>query len=321
MIRRAIVFSGLLYISSVYAGDDASSWLMKMRDASQSLNYDGVFVYVYSGKLEAMRVVHQVKDGILRERIYSMNGAPREVIRDDKRVWCYVPDKKIGVRESRHVSFPSILPTHIENLKSNYKFLFERHERISDRMTRVIAVKPVDDFRYGYNLWVDEQSGLILKASLLDTDDKPIEQYMFTQVSIGAEIPDEALQPMTPKKELSWFRGDEADEKNSGIKNEGSEHLSNWQTQIPKGYMLSYSVLRKSPMSKRMMEHFVYSDGLAAVSLFIEKSSKGAKPFSGANRMGAVHAFGKIVDGYQITVVGEVPAKTVGMIGDSVSRK
>ena len=74
-------------------------------------------------------------------------------------------------------------------------------------------------------------------------------------------------------------------------------------------------------MRKRMVEHYVYTDGLAAVSVFIEKKMEKTGPIIGINRMGAMHAFGKIVDGHQIIVVGEVPAKTVKMIGDSVQRR
>jgi len=293
---------------------------MKMRDAAQSLSYDGVFVYVYGTKIEAMRVVHQVKEGVSRERIYAMNGAPREVIRDDKQVWCYVPEKKIGVREYRQAlkqGFPSILPNQLEQLKSSYNFTFLERERIADRQTRIISVEPSDDLRYGYTLWADEETGLILKAALLDTDNKPIEQYMFTQVSIGTDVTDQALLPMTPKKSLAWFNNDDAKDVIDEVQKNSA---SDWQlNDIPKGFMLSQTIKRKSPVSHRMVEHFVYSDGLAAVSVFIEKMGSRSRAISGINRMGAVHAFGKVVDGYQVTVVGEVPAKTVGMIGESVA--
>jgi len=70
-----------------------------------------------------------------------------------------------------------------------------------------------------------------------------------------------------------------------------------------------------------MVEHLVYSDGLAAVSVFIEKTDRPAGVGSkGPSRMGAIHAYSKVMDGEQVTVVGEVPESTVAMIGESVKR-
>ncbi len=333
---RRLFFSGVLYfglltnsvgLSSSFSSDetdDISHWLMTMRSAAQTLNYDGVFVYVYGSTIEAMRVVHKADGDMGRERIYALNGAPREVIKDSERVWCYIPDKQLGVHEYRQVtkqSFPSILPEQLQKLTGSYKFaMTEEGERIADRNTRAITINPKDELRYGYALWADAETGLLLKAALLDTDMKPIEQYMFTKVSIGIDIPDRDLDPMTPRKDLVWYGSDQEE----GVDKKATELRisSYWEiASIPKGFELSRSLKRKSPMRKRMVEHYVYTDGLAAVSVFIEKKMEKTGPIIGINRMGAMHAFGKIVDGHQIIVVGEVPAKTVKMIGDSVQRR
>lgn len=323
MLRLVVFICALAQCGIAWGANEASYWLMKMRTATQALNYDGIFVYVYGGTIEAMRVVHQAKDGVMRERIYALNGAPREVIRDAERVWCYIPEKRIGVHEYRQASkiaFPRVVPGEIENLEKSYDLLLGKKERIADRSAQIVRVKPKDDMRYGYALWADEETGLILKEALLDTDSKPIEQYMFTKVTIGAEIPDQALQPMTPKKDLVWYGTDgETADKDTAEPTQTVKSQWNIGT-VPEGFALSRTIKRMSPVRKRMMEHFVYSDGLAAVSVFIEKLDENADPITGINRMGAIHAFGKVVDGYQIAVVGEVPSKTVSVIGESVAR-
>lgn len=322
MFRFLVFVCALVQGVAAWGADDATQWLTKMRTATHTLNYDGVFVYVYGGKIEAMRVVHQTKNGLMKERIYALNGAPREIIRDAEKVWCYVPEKKMGVHEYRQVSkqsFPRILPSDIDDLRISYSLSLGHKERIADRLSQIIMIKPKDELRYGYALWADDETGLILKAALLDTDGKPIEQYMFANVSIGDEIPDRALEPMTPKADLAWFGSDSVQADAGSESERGGD--SQWRIgAVPKGFTLSRSIKRVSPMRKRMVEHFVYSDGLAAVSIFIEKIDNDNSPIIGTNRMGAIHAYGKVVDGHQITVVGEVPSSTVSMIGESVSR-
>ena len=316
---RSIVLV-LLWAGSVQAGT-VDKWLMRINDAAVGLNYEGVFVYSYESTLEAMRVVHQVDDGgSVKERIYSLNGAPREIIRDETQVWCYAPEQQMGVHEFRDASaqsFPNILPQKLENLPLNYELSLGRESRIADRLAQQILILPLDEFRYGYALWADVESGLLLKATLIDREHNAVEQYMFTQIEIGGSIPHSALEPLTPKEDLQWF-GAESKAK----KTEYAAVEPRWKVdKVPSGFTVSRQIKRLSPIHKQMMEHYVYSDGLAAVSVFIEMTGDTTLPqIDGISRMGAVHAFGHAQDGYHITVVGEVPSATVDMIGMSVSR-
>lgn len=310
----------LLWFSSAGA-ESVDDWLMKINNAVVNLNYQGVFVYAYESRLESMRVVHQVNAGSIRERIYSLNDAPREIIRSDKQVWCYVPEKKIGVHEFREASkqsFPNILPQQIDRLSDNYDLALGRVSRIAERVAQQILILPLDEYRYGYALWADQETGLLLKSTLVDIKQRPIERYMFTQISIDTRIPDADLLPLTPKEDLQWF-GIESENKESNyamVENPG------WKIEsIPDGFKMSRQIKRLSPIRKKMMEHYVYTDGLAAVSVFIEMIGDKAQPqINGVSRIGAVHAFGHAQDGYHITVVGEVPSATVDMMGMSVTR-
>ena len=269
-----------------------------------------------------MQGVHKAGGEGRRERIYSLNGAAREIIRDAEHVWCYVPDKKIGVHEHRQASrqgFPNILPRQLHGLDRNYSIELGRQGRIADRDSQQIMVIPNDDYRYGYNLWADTETGLMLKAALLDAQGEPVEQYMFVQVEIGSDIQDAALVPSTPKQDLLWYGSGAS--KLSSLPDADTD-AGGWVAEkLPPGCILSRSMKRHSPMRDTMVRHFVYSDGLAAVSLFVEELSDNRQHrIKGMNRMGAIHAFGNIVEGHQITVVGEVPWKTVDMIGMSVTR-
>jgi sigma-E factor negative regulatory protein RseB len=78
----------------------------------------------------------------------------------------------------------------------------------------------------------------------------------------------------------------------------------------------------------------VYSDGIATVSVFVEEQpaaapgaaapgalaapDQGEAPMQGLARVGSGYAFSTIVQGHQVTAVGEVPAQTVEFIAHSV---
>ncbi len=303
---------------SAKSDEDTKHWLMKMNDAALELDYRGTFVYVMQNQIEVMRVVHQSQHGVIKERIYSLNGAPREIVRDAEQIWCYLPDRRMGVHEYRQVSsnnFPHILPKQLDKLENNYRITMGGKGRIADRKVVQIWILPRDEYRYGHDLWVDEDTGLLLKASLMDTDSEPIEQYMFTDIHIGKPIAEKDLVPLTPKKQLVWYGVNKKDEPKNiqgDVKWEAARY--------PDGFMLTRKLKRMSPMRKQMVEHLVYSDGLVAVSIFVEKLADSTKPISGLNSMGAINAYGTVIDNYQVTVVGDVPSKTVNMIAMSVTR-
>lgn len=312
--------------ATALAGDEGGHWLMRINDAARQLNYAGTFVYVQGNRVESMRVTHRAQGGSMRQRIYSLNGAAREVIRDDKQVWCYIPDKKVGLHEYRKVSkrgFPNLLPDALDHLLKYYKVYMGANGRIADRQAQQIMVVPTDEFRYGYDLWADRKTGLLLKAALLDQGKRPIEQYLFTNVDIGGDIPESELEPVTPKDDLVWY-GDAQGGDSEHASSPGEDIASgSWVIgRVPAGFQLTRTIRRLSPMRARVVEHYVYSDGLASVSVFVEAIEKGSSiRINGINKMGAVHAFGREMNGHQITVVGEVPSQTVDLIGMSVSPK
>lgn len=303
-------------------GDSVDDWLMRINEAAVNLSYQGVFVYSYGSNLEAMEVAHRVDDGIVRERIYSLNGAPREIVRDAEQVWCYVPDQNMGMHEFRQASeqsFPALLPRKLGQLSENYSLRLGREGRIADRPAQQILIMPLDEYRYGYVLWADIETGLLLKAALVANGAVPIEQYMFTEVNIGESVDKTWLIPKSGKDQLKWF----------GPPDDSSLPLHNDVTnprwvvsELPDGFEISRQIKRLSPIHKRVREHYVYTDGLAAVSVFIEMLDKANEVprIDGLSRMGAVHAFGHSRDGYHITVVGGVPSQTVDMMGMSVKK-
>lgn len=303
------------------AGGSAIDWLARMQDAAQNLSYQGTFVYVHQGQLETMRVTRRVSNGSVRERLTALSGAPREIIRNDRQIWCYLPDQSIGVHEYRQVAertFPSLLPEDREDLERMYTVRFGSRaiERIADREARQIVIQPKDRLRYGYELWVDTETGLLLRAILARPDGTAIEQYAFAELDLESPVPDEALEPLNDREALQWYGIDIGEPETIPAE-------SAWEfTSLPSGFRRIYQGRRTEPMSGLPVDHFVFSDGLAAVSLFAQRLPNAEQPaFEGMGRMGAVHAFGRRIGQFQVTVIGEVPNETVSLIGRALKRR
>ncbi|MBI3898607.1 MAG: MucB/RseB C-terminal domain-containing protein [Gammaproteobacteria bacterium] len=304
----------LLLISiPVYAAAEAQDWLIRINRAARELNYDGVFVYQHGAQLETMRILHRVVDGGVEERLVSLTGPAREVIRTEREVRCYLPDQKSVVVEPRrlnHKNFPAILPDQLPGIGENYVIELGRPARVVGRNVQRVLIRPRDDYRYGYQLWADDETGLLLKADITDSKGAVLEQFMFTQVNIGGDISPASLLPQTPTTELKWHRDTEVP----------TPSTESWRAmRLPKGFKLSRTVIRKMALGGRLVQQLVYTDGLAAVSVFVEKRSEHAEPIRELpTRVGALSAHSRPVDDHYATVVGAVPAKTITMISNSL---
>lgn len=310
----------LLVSAPAWAADTAHEWLVKISRSTRALDYEGAFIYQRDHQIETMRIVHKVVNGAPRERLVSLSGVPREVIRDAQEVRFYYPNDNAVVVEQRKATnqdFPSILPERLQVLDENYLITLGRRGRVAGRSVQQVLIRPRDSYRYGYRLWADIDTGVLLKADLLDEKDRLLEQFVFTHISIGGNIPASALTSEMARQGMVVYRDNNT---------QRSKHVQTaWAvTRLPKGFKLSAQLRREIPMRKKSVEHLVYSDGLAAVSVFIEKSEADEKRTAveaGASQLGAVNAFAAQVDGYHITAMGEVPLATVSLIGESVARR
>ncbi|MGD8811180.1 MAG: MucB/RseB C-terminal domain-containing protein [Thioalkalispiraceae bacterium] len=293
--------------------------LKKMHKAAHTLNYEGTFVYGQKDQLSSMRIIHSATDNEEKERLVSMDGSGREVIRNGDSVKCILPDtKSVVVDKTRaDTQFPPAFPMSIDRLTSHYAFKVTDGKKVAGRSTQKIMIQPMDKLRYGHHLWVDKETGLLLKTHLLNERSQKLEQFMFTQISFFDEIPDTWLQPAISGKDFNWYK---ADETKPPVK---SKKTSQWYvSNLPAGFMPDMQRKAMMPANSMPVEHMVFSDGLSSISVFIEKEMEGNKDnLMGSSRMGAVHAHGRQVDGYHVTVVGEAPLAAIKMISDAVQQK
>lgn len=308
-----------LLLSGVATADEhsAQDWLERVNGALRELNYTGTFVYRYDGNIETLRIWHKaLPDGGERERLHSLTGDAREILRDDDTVTCILPDSESVVVDRRQASNPlsEPLPSDIDSLRAHYRFRMAGSGRIAGRDAVRVVIEPRDDARYGHALWIDRESGLLLRSDLHGEDGKTLEQIMFVSLELMDELPDSALEPHLSGEGFTWTR-------RSPQRRPPEEPDDSWQIgDLPAGFELRMSEMHPLPGSDGAVRHHVYSDGLATVSLYIDRQVH-ADVLEGLSRMGAMNAYGRVIDDYQVLVVGEVPAATVERMAHSLERR
>lgn len=303
------------------AAQEASSWMERMIQAVQSLSYEGTFVYLHGNKLESMHITHSVQDGQEMERLLSLNGSPREVISDKKSVICILPEAKavsISERSSTR-NFPAVLPVDISSLSDYYDFYLRGDARIAGKQVKVVVIVPKDSYRYGYRFFLDQQHALPLKIEMLDGLGSAVAQTMFTSLRVDPSIQGafEASSSLSSLKKdgYAWLHQEPA--KSLQASDSAAWHFK----QLPAGFELQARERRPSLAGGGgQMEHFVLSDGLATLSVYVERLDDDAG-LLGESQMGATNAFGTQIAGFQVTAVGEVPPLTVQAIANALEHK
>lgn len=298
---------------------EARAWLERMSRALSTQSYDGRFFHLRQSRSESMRIIHRVDKGQITERLVSLDGSGREIIRNEKEVICYLPDKRVVLVEKRtdDNSLVSALPVYNESLESLYKI--ERSGRIVKalgRRTQVIDVKPRDQYRYGYRLWLDQETAMPLKSQLCDSNGNVIEQILFAELNFRDRIPADELKASISGEGFKWLRQDDT------VPVRMTNAVVGWNVaRLPKGFRLTTWRIQLIAGSPTPVRHLVYSDGLASVSVFIEPRDAQAAPMHGLAKVGAAFAYSRDLDGHQVTAVGEVPAATVEAIAAGVMRQ
>jgi sigma-E factor negative regulatory protein RseB len=297
-------------------------WLERMNQALTGRNYDGVFSHWQDGRVEMLRIVHRNQNGQVTERLASLDGSGREFIRTGTELTCYLPDKRTVLVESQSGAAGSLLasfPTFDEKSAGFYNIQELLRTRINRRDTRVIAVTPRDEFRYGYRLWIDETTAMPLKTQLCDAHGRIIEQVVFASLTVANHIPDSAFKPEVETDGFQWLRNDP-----SPVAAGAPNTSALWSAlKLPPGFHMTVRSAQVLPGASDPVAHLVFTDGLASVSVFVESRSApmpADQSVSGVASVGSASAFSTVIDGHKVTAVGEVPPATVRFIASSVKR-
>ena len=264
--------------SAEAAGPTARDWLERMTESLATRDYDGLFIHTAGQQSETMRIVHRMEDGRSVERLVSLDGSGREIVRTPGEVHFYMPDRRVVLVEPRSDdgSLLKALPAPGPRLDALYTLELRKGHRLLGRDVRVVDVRPRDAYRYGYRLWLDEKTAMPLRSEVVDGSGTTVESIHFTRLEVGEGIDAAARcsRRSTPRASSGSVpagapsRGSPGRERGLAAAQDAAG--------LPPGRVPHR---RPCPASPIPMQHLIFSDGFASVSVFIEPApAKGPAP-------------------------------------------
>jgi sigma-E factor negative regulatory protein RseB len=308
--------------SETFAARKASAeWLDRIRQAAEHENYQGTFVYQRGTFVQSSRIEHYAtrNDGEF-EQLESLDGKPRKMLRHNDELYTFVPERRLCVIEKRQNkdSFPALLGTNGDEVLSVYDPKLLGADRVAGIDATVMQLNPKDNYRFAYKLWADPRTGLLLRAQTLDSSGEVLEQISFTQLHIGGPVEKAAIA--------------------AGIRNTAGWTLvrppvepvdmeaHGWQMKPSVAGFRKIRELRR-PMAARdagdppiPVDQAVFSDGLSAISVFVEPAEKSSRK-AGTGSSGATHVLVTRHGDFWITLLGEVPQSTLQQFASAIEYK
>ena len=272
---------------------EAVAWLQKMADASRQLAYEGVFVVRQGDGMQTLSISNRPSTQGNESRLLSLDGNPREVRCSQTGAVTLVSDGSQVHTEKRlsNRHFPDLLPAYPQALLNWYEVRLGEMARVAGLDCRNVEIQPKDAFRWGYVLCAEKDSGLPLKAVMINGSKQPLMQYVFAEIKLGAG----AQKPQTqaaPHAELP---------------DPARPADAVFARALPPGYARIAAVRRHLPNMPGEVVHWVFSDGLTHISLFLAPSDKPAEPLRGVSPSGMVNLMRRQVGEFQATVLGDAP--------------
>ncbi len=300
---------------------DVYGWIERMRHATELQTYSGTFVVMSSsGVMSSSRVWHVCKKNSQIERIEALSGTPRIVYRQNADVRTFTPQERVVRVESREM--PSRLPRaqgiDARSLAEHYVAQLNGQERIAGREADVLQLRPSDALRFGHRIWLDHQTGLVLKWQTIAPSGRVLEQAAFSDLTLSTPVSGEQIAAMM--NDVVGYRVIRERRWPSTLESSG------WQLPIPVGGFVLLNCAQKEKMAtqppRTAKVQCVYSDGLTSISVFIEPYREDRHPYDGQElRLGATHTLSARVagDGWA-TMVGEVPLATLRLFASAIKQ-
>ena len=297
-----------------------NEWLTRMQEASRKRAYIGTYVVTSGGSMSSAKVWHVCEGDQQIERVETLTGAPRSIFRHNDRVVTFMPEHKVVRSEKRESLgvFPELVRSPDGRIADYYKVKPEGIDRVAGVEANVVVLTPKDAMRFGYRVWTEQKKGMVVKLQTLDTDGKVLEQAAFSELQLDAPVKMNKLLHMMGKTD--------------GYKLE--QPILVKTTASAEGWVLKAPVAGFKPLScyKRPVAasgssaqgeplQWIFSDGLASVSIFVEPLDRQRHDRESSMSMGATQTISRQLGAYWLTVVGEVPMATLQLFASSLERK
>ena len=286
-----------------------NEWLSRMHEASRQRAYTGTVVVSAGASMSASKIWH-VCDGTQQmERIDTLTGAPRTTIRRNNDVITFEAETKTALVEKRESlgMFPELLRTPSNLIPQFYDARETGVQRVAGHLADMVEILPKDELRFGYRIWSERQTGLVVKLQTLGDQGAVLEQMSFSELQLDAPVSMDKLQKL-----MKDTRGYEV---HKPLLKKTTAEAEGWRLKEPVPGFTAMSChtrdvgTNQGPGTAPMQ--WVFSDGLASVSLFVEPFDPQRHGKEKSAAVGATHSVSKRVGDHWLTVLGEVPQPTL----------
>lgn len=293
-------------------------WLERMVAASQSRAFTGTFVVSSSGSLWSARIWHVCEAGEQIERVDSLSGPPRSVYRHKDQVVTFWPEMGLARSESR--PFQAVFHSRLRQLDADLSAHYRLHvpgqvERVAGVSAQVYQLQPTDKLRFGYRLWVEPHSALVVRLQTLDSQGRVLEQSAFSELQLD-DAPLKKEQLILLMNRLEGYRLDQVQPVKTSLEAQGWS----FQKTVP-GFKLQHCQKRQVSGAPSASLHCVFSDGLASVSLFLASAPGKTDAADTRSAMGATHTLQTQAQRHAVTLMGEVPPATLKLFASALERR
>lgn len=318
---RFICLAGCFIAVSTWADSgsgDALQWLHRVAMSAQKLTYSGTFVYQHGSRTESSRISHVVDGDSDMEHIEMLDGSPREVVRigDEVKTWLPESRRLVIERRIRHLHFPAVLSYGLADLTDYYTIRRGAPDRVAGFDAQPIVIEPRDKLRFRRQLWIDRKTGLLLKAETFGEDGQPRESSAFTELHVGAAVDRDAIKARFNRQDNTWRIQDV-----SSAATGSDDGLWVFRAVLP-GFRQVVSVIRQVQPNQPEGSQLVFSDGLAAISIFIEPlATDSPQPAVGQFAIGALNVYKRVIGKHMLILMGDVPAQGLKKFGDGIEAR
>ena len=296
-----------------------SEWLERMHQASQQRSYVGTLVVSSNtGAMASARIWHACYGDQQVERVESLTGAPRSTFRRNDEEVTFLPEARVARTVKREAPglFPNLLKPGETSIPDFYGARRVGVDRVAGFEADVVHLAPKDGLRFGYRIWSEKKTGLVVKLQTLDLDGSVLEQAAFSELQLDAPVRADKLSQMMAA--TGGWRVEKIETVKTSAAAEG------WQLKSEVAGFKPVSCYKRpaalAPLPEGSMQ-WIFTDGLASVSLFVEAYDRQRHVHEGLFSSGATQTLTRRVQDWWLTAVGEVPPQTLKAFAQNLERR
>ena len=294
--------------------ESAKLWLEQLSKSLRELNFTTSFVVVKNNQAEPYHWLHGIGENSQELEIFSrLNGPRRDILRQGDIVSYIEPEQEPYsiISQSVQSPIPTIFRGDFSHLEDNYRFISVGRSRVLGRVAQLVRIVAKDKYRFSYWLWLDQQTGLLLKMAILTRQGLLLEQIQFTHIEVSEQLSESLVQ----------FQSTELPEIIK-LNNQQKNRVLAWKVDwLPQGFAViksnQHNLNSHNQGENKAVEFMLFSDGLVEISVYVNLSQENFRAPEYASD-GATMVFNHIVQGIEVGIVGDIPLATAKKIAESI---